>query len=444
MKFGSLRFWLFVLLAVVMIGMLLIATLSLGVYFNLNRRQVKMLPWQDPLELVESEKVSPLLAVKSLAGTANQEVINQALGAQELGTAYTTLVFSPEINDRERAGMFLLLGARYAARGEQARATECYRDASTIATLSPTLQDVVRADIYLRAGGGLTGIGEEGLAGFTYDQAFVVATYSPHMTRGNRRQVFQQLDSAYQKLGEKEMAARSRESGSSLPSEGAAGPETASPEAILPPLRPGPTSPDIDQVETSRKQAAQALVDRLSGKPGSPDEARSVLSQALQSEDHTRQQFYDNQLASATQLSSKIALAQAKVDWLTVKYQVARRGFGLSLVPSWESNPDKIRSDLAKAYEQLFALYSDFVVALPDATQIQRASVEILRRQILFGRLGLYPNYPEKQRTIQLQESTLSLIAAQPHADLRVDVLTRDNTTTFILSTDESYGRSGQ
>jgi hypothetical protein len=437
---------LLILLAGGVIFMLLLGLFSIGIYFGLNRRQVRLLPWRDPLSLFEPEKVLPEVAVNSLAGATNQEVIDQALAAGEWETAYATLVFSPEIGDRERAGTLLLLGARYAADGQQAKAIECYQAASTIATLSPTLPDVVRADIYLRAGGGLAEVGQGGLAGLIYDQAFVAAAYSPYMTKGNRRQVFEQLTEAYRGLGEDEMAARSREKGSALLEGGAVEPEAppASPEPLLLPLRPGLTSPDVEQVEAARKQAAQALVDRLSGKPGSPDEARAVLAQALQSEDHARQQFYDSQLATVTQLSAKIALAQAKVDWLTTKYRVARRGFGLSLVPSWESYPDKIRSDLAKANEQLFALYADFVIALPDTAQIQRASVEIRRREILAGRLGLYPNYPEAQRIEQLQEATALLISSQPHAELRVDVLKQNEAVTFILSTDESYGGSGQ
>jgi hypothetical protein len=445
-RFGGARTWLLIFLAGGVIFMLLLGLLSIGVYFGLNRRQVRLLPWRDPLNLFESEGIYPEMALNSLAEATNQEVIDQALAAEEWETAYTTLVFSPEIGDRERAGTLLLLGARYGSEDEQVKAIECYQAAATIATLSPILPDVVRADIYLRAGGGLAEMGERGLAGLTYDQAFVAAAYSPYMTKGNRRQVFEQLTEAYREIGENEMAARSREGGSALLAGGAVEPEAppTPPEPLLPPLRPGPTSPDIEQAEAARKQAAQALVDRLSGQPGSPDEARAVLAQALQSEDHVRQQFYDNQLATATQLSAKVALAQAKVDWLTTKYRVARQGFGLSLVPSWEAQPDKMRSDLAKAYEQLFALYADFVIALPDAAQIQRASVEILRREILVGRLGLYPNYPETQRIRHLQEATGSLILSQPRAELRVDVLEQGNAATFILSTDESYGRSGQ
>jgi hypothetical protein len=438
--------WLLVLLGSGIVIMLLLGVLSIGVYFSLNRRQVNLPVWQDSLSVVDVEAVDPELALGTLAGIPEQEVIDEALARGHWESAYATIVFSSALDDRQRAGTLLLLGARYASEGKKQRAFLCYQLAYTIATLSPSLPDAVRADIYLRAGGGLVELQERGLAGFIYDQAFIVAAYSSYLTKGNRRLVFEQLEAAYKAMGENEMAARSREKGVALLAEGAGDVEAprVAPEPLLPPQRPGPGSPDIEQVEASRKQAAQALIDRLAGKPGSPEEARAVLAQALQSEDHIRQQFYENQLSTVTQLSAKIALAQVQVDWLTIKYRVARRGFGLSLVPSWEAHPERIRADLSKAYEQLYALYADFVVALPDASKIERASVEVLRREILMGELGLYPNYPQAQRIGQLQEATTHLILAQPHADLRVDVLKQGAAVTFVLSNDESYGRFGQ
>jgi hypothetical protein len=141
-------------------------------------------------------------------------------------------------------------------------------------------------------------------------------------------------------------------------------------------------------------------------------------------------------------LLEKVAIAWHKVRWLTIKYQVASSGYGLSLVPEWEAQVAKIQSELSKAYEDLYALHGEQVIALPEADAIDRAWAEVLRREIEVGRLGLYPNYPEEQLTAKLKEATEKLIAAGQGRSLHVDTLSQDNVNIFILASDESYGQS--
>jgi hypothetical protein len=118
-------------------------------------------------------------------------------------------------------------------------------------------------------------------------------------------------------------------------------------------------------------------------------------------------------LAAAAQLSRKIDITIAQIEWLSTKYRVARQAYGLSLVPEWEADAEQIRADLTKTYETLFALYADLIVALPEVSQIDKATEERLRREILTGELGRYPNYPEEQRRKQLW-TLAPLITTQP------------------------------
>ena len=141
-------------------------------------------------------------------------------------------------------------------------------------------------------------------------------------------------------------------------------------------------------------------------------------------------------------LLEKVAVAWHKVRWLTIKYQAASGSYGLSLVPEWEAQVAEIQSELSKAYEDLYALHSEQIIALPEADAIDRAWVEVLRQEIEVGRLGLYPNYPEEQLAAKLKEATEKLITAGQGRSLHVDILSQDKVNIFILASDESYGQS--
>jgi hypothetical protein len=123
-------------------------------------------------------------------------------------------------------------------------------------------------------------------------------------------------------------------------------------------------------------------------------------------------------LTAATQLSRKIDITTAQIEWLSTKYRIARRAYGQSIVPEWEAEAEQIRADLTKTYETLFALYADLIVALPEVSQIDKATEERLRREILAGELGRYPNYPEEQRRRQLLDATNHLITTQPELSI--------------------------
>ena len=112
------------------------------------------------------------------------------------------------------------------------------------------------------------------------------------------------------------------------------------------------------------------------------------------------------------------------------------------MVPEWEAQSAKIQSELSKAYEDLYALHGEQIIALPEADTIDRAWVEVFRQEIEVGQLGLYPNYPEEQLAAKLIEATEKLIASGQDRSLRVDTLYQDNVNVFILTSDEFYGQS--
>lgn len=208
----------------------------------------------------------------------------------------------------------------------------------------------------------------------------------------------------------------------------------------LPVAEPPLMSLEVQQAEATRWEAAQALAMHLVERGGrAPTESVTALREALVKEDQAKLPYFDSQLAATPQLSAQISIVQARINWLSIKYRVARKGYGISLVPEWETQAEAIRADLTKSYELFFALYADLIVAMPDAAQIELATEEILRREILAGTLGRYPNYPAEQRIAQLLQATSHLVESRPGEEMRVVVLPYAGVDSFVLVDDAGF-----
>jgi hypothetical protein len=445
---GSIRKWLFFILVSGFLIFVLAGIVAFGAYFFTSRREISLPAWSDPIAHIETEEVMPALALLPLAEVPSSKAFSQALEASKLESAYTILVFGLDLSERERVGSFLLLARRYAEVENATKAKLCYRRASDIATLSPVLSDFTRADAYLQAGRGLANLREQGEAKLNYDQAYTIALYSPHLKKAHQKSILDKLVSAYKAIGESQSAEQALNQSAALDMEASDSTEPEPPDQDREFLLGHPKEPtlipqEITEAEAVRREAAHNLSNYLlSTLKQPPDHLKVKLAQALRAEDEARLSFYHTEPAAQSTLLEKVAIAWHKVRWLTIKYQVALGDYGLSLMPEWEAQVAEIQSELSKAYEDLYALYSEQVIALPEADTIDRAWVEVLRREIEVGRLGLYPNYPEVQLAAKLKEATEKLISAGQDRSLRVDKLSQDNVDIFILVSNESYGQS--
>jgi len=428
--------WSVLALSTLAVTLILVGAALLG-YFFLGRKQPFDVPqWKDPMTLVQADTIDPALAVTGLGGVSDRDLVAQALSESRLGTAFAILVFSPGIEDRESAGDLLLLASRYREDDRSREAIEGYRLAGTIATLSPDLPDTVRADTFILAGEGLAELEEYGLAQLYLDQAYNIGTVSAYVQPAIRRTLFQRLFHAYQAIGDKERARDSLEKSADTFSTVA----VPDPPSLLPTAEPPALPADVQQAEAARWEAAQELAAMLVARGGNaPHEAITNLGNALVTEDAVRTPYFDGMLSQTPQVSTQISIIQARIDWLAIKYQVARQGYGISLVPEWETDAEAIRAELTKSYELLFALYADLIVAMPDADQIQIASEEIVRREILAGELGRYPNYPKQQRIAELESATAAIAASNPGTEMRVVVLPYGGVDSFVLVDDATF-----
>jgi hypothetical protein len=420
---------LIIVVSTLAILMLILITAVVALFFTNqfgadNFAEKSILTGASPLDMINVDEVDPALALASLGGVPETEVIAAAIDKARPETALSAILSQPTLTDKESAGDLLLLAASYGENENSAgqsreKAIFSYKMAGTIATLSPNIPDTIRADIFLQAGEGLIKLNEPVLAKFYLDQAFVVASSSRYLKAAHTRSIFERLQKNYIILDERELARTSLNLSASPPALPSSTPE----QPILPQNETIPLSPLVQEAEANRWRRAQELAAILVERGGkAPQASKDALKEALIAEDRQKLPFYEAELATATRLSKKIDITVAKIEWLSIKYKVARRAYGLEIVPEWETQAEQIRADLTKTYEALFALYADLIVALPEISQINKATEERLRREVLAGELGRYPNYPEEQRQKQLLDATSQLITTQPEINIFVGV----------------------
>ena len=432
-----------ILLAVA--ALLVVIAVATVVIVLLLQQQPQTTGWQDPIIAIQPEQVAADLALYPLAGAAELDTVDAAIDNGDLETAYATLAFGMDLSDAQRIGRLILLGGRFTDAENPERAALVYQQMTDTAVLSPALNDPARADALLAGGRGWAILGEEDKALEAYDQVYLIAVQSPYLQMANRRDLLGALEVAYRDLDAGERAEQSRDAIVELDQQTTPHPPV-SPGAVPDLLRGAAviSSPEVGALEDARRQAAYALFDPLSQGNEAPPDLVANLAQALQAEDAAKQALYQQELDSTTQPSRRISVNQQLTRWLMLKYKVASRGFGISLVPEWEAGLAEIQSDLSKAWEGLFFDYEDLVTSLPDASLIGPGNYAVRRQVLLDGRLGRYPNYPAEQLADKMQDAVRSLISSQAVDQLYVDVRRKDGELIFFLSSGDEYGQSLQ
>ncbi len=438
---------LWIALPVCFIILLLAAVVAVAAYLLLHRQPIAELrPWQDPAAAVAPEGIAPEMALFPLAGALESETIDTAIGNGELETAYSVLAFGMSLSDAQRIGRLVLLGEAFTQAGQGERAALTYQQIGDIAVLSPFLTDAARADALLSAGRGWAALEQQGEAQWAYNQVYTIALHSPYLQSAQRRDLFTALLETYGEIGADEAMQRCQEHIDELDR------ETVKPAAAVPPKPPDLpggrepiSSAEVGALEEARRQAAFALLQAIPEDGGEPPENLvGTLADALRAEDAAKMALYRQELGTATQLSRRIDVDWHLIRWLTLKYQIAARGFGLSIVPEWETQKPAIQAALSGAYEDLLLTYEDLITGLPDAALIGPGRYQVRRTEALAGRLGQYPNYPAPSLADKIQEAAKDLIAAGFAEPLYVDTITDDQAgLRFFLNTAEAYGSGG-
>ncbi len=411
--------------------LMVVGVVLLAIYFFTERQSPPAAGWRDPLSLVTPDAVAADLAVLTLAGEGDDRVIRAALEAGELETAYATLAYSVLLPDGARSGHWLLLAGNYRSL-DPVRAGVCYQAAFDLASLGPTLNDLARADVSLQVARGYADLPQRWAAPLALAQAENIARFSLTLLPAQRRSLLIQVAGAYEALGERQLAAALR---SKLDVYAAgAGVSVAPPPQWLPLLRGAVVLPaPVTAALAERQAAAAALAGRwFSVAPAGRSSLSEALGRALRAEDAARAAWYAT--ADTLPLADRLPLLHDQVAWLTIKYRVAGRGYGLSLVPEWEEAREELAAALTKAYTDLINGYGQQLTTL-GPVEADQARLELLRQGMLWTRLGLFPGREaEALLSEQLAEASRQVWTRQGGAGLTIVVQDVQGQRFYLLA----------
>ncbi len=416
----------------VLVLMLAIGLLAAGLLLLSRQapRAARLVARWDP------DDIAPALALRTLAGDADAFVLDQALEEDKLETAFVTLYFSTGLSDRERANYYIALGERYAQARQNDRARFCYGQAASILLLSADITDTAKASAHLTLGKNLATAGDRAEAERNLDFAYTTARYSPYIEESQRRFILSNLTPEYKALN---LDRKSDETTKALATLTAGIPSGPSPANVD---LPAPTIADDVRAATAwRQRAAQRLINSMGSKnKAAISEAQRNLADALRAEDDLRSLMLENRMGQAPSLEMRAALARSRSDWLVLRMRIAQRGFGLSLTPEWEKDLTAIKNNLRQAQANYHLLRREMAVALPDPVASAQARVDLLRHEMMAGKVGLYPDYPENRLISELAQATKERIDLREDG-LYVAVLSQEGRGLLVITTADLWGR---
>ena len=366
---------------------------------------------QSPLATLSATAIFAPLALGTLEGRPEEEIVQQALASGQLDTALAALVYSPFLNDEARSTALIDLARLLAAARKREPALAAVRAAIDVALLAPSMPDHARATALEQAGEVLASLGQRAEAGYAYDQATTIASESGRINPTLRQLLLDELALSNSRLGRSDAARQIRSARQSpVPI-----PDNAAP--VLPNLVPsfvGGTSAvwaELDAALEARYGLAVDLADAVANSDVTVEVKRSALEAALLAEDRLWQRVDSEGAYPTDNLLQSAAYARQRLEWQALKWRVACRGFGQPLVPAWEQAVGQIEADLAWATEDYYQALREAGVSLPDLRQAHEAAVEIAQDQIKLGRLGLPQATSEAELLANLQRAVIARLA---------------------------------
>lgn len=403
-------------------------------YFSGRSDRAVEIPTQTAPAAVAMDMVAPDLAVLTLAGEDDERIIRAARDAGELETAYAGLAHSTLLPDSSRSGLWLLLANDLAAQ-DPSRALIALGAAMDMAALAPQLGDLARADISLQSADGYASLDVDSAAHLALAQAEAIGRYGLSLLPAQRRTILVRVADALRKMGDADAAL----SLSGQLAEASRGPavQVISPPSLLSSLRGSIVlPPEVAAAISRRQEAAANLAARwLAVEAEERAALATTLGEALLAEDQARTDAYDR-LGDLTE-ADRLALLHDQITWLSIKHRVARRGYGVSLVPGWEAQEDAIAQSVAATYTDLINGYGRQLDGL-DAASLDAARVELLRQGLLWSRLGLFPGDAGGELGKQLVEASEQLRLRQGETGLSISTSEEAGVPFFVLRGDQS------
>lgn len=388
------RRWLERLLIAAFLFSLLIGLAALALFFFVRDATQPSIN-ADPLQSVRTQLIMPQIALRELGGDAPSALAAQALQAGHRETARAILTFATTIPGVERTARLANLAQNYAAAGEPDMAAQVTGLVIADAILDDALPVRERVDRLTQSAALLYAGGFDVAATDVATQAMRIAAQAPELLPAQRSALFTDLRDAIAPYANHNDATRAL---NAQVADFARNPYLSGAGILVTPTMAAFAQPIAYDSSTqekiaARQVAARMLADRIEFTGGIDIEPeRQALAAALLAEDATRAQFYQNpgEIARGQQLW----LLLDRRAWLVEKLRVAMRGYGLSLVPEWETQTAQIRADLSAAHsylETVMAAYAGEQGALVDQALLRIETQHWLAQQAV---RGLYPHAP--------------------------------------------------
>jgi hypothetical protein len=384
------RRWLEGLLLVGFTLCLLVGLAALAVLWRLSTNPAPILAPNDPLTTLRTERILPTLALAELAGDPPDALANQALSAGQLETARALLIYRRQQQNERQLGLLLYLARDYVAAEEPAIATLLLHQARAYALLDGTLGSLERSQALLQIAQELHAAGADSAARDAAIQSFRVARGAPELLPAQRSQLFSSLRPLVEQLADDTVSQQIAEFARN-PFVTASGEIPALtrlwslPEAV-------PADAGVVTALATRQQRARELVNRLAFTGGADiDPERAALAQALLAEDAARSALVGTMQGAGFTSGQQLTLLLEQRDWLLLKLRIASLGFGLSLVPEWETGRALLQRDLSAVTSALDTTFQALAAAQPDPLDQALLRLEARRWLALQSDLGQYP-----------------------------------------------------
>ncbi len=388
---------LIVWIVVGLLGLAALGSIVLGAFVVYSSRQAATARPSGLAGSLKPDSLDSALLLRNLAGMPDEQVLNYALSTGKTETGFAIVALSDELGDPERASALLTLAQHYSSTGDSTKAATCYQALVCLAALGADFHDYQKANLLLQAGDGLSSLDRSLQAEEAFDRVGEIARFSPTLQAAVRVQLLQTLSGKYTGLDRWSKAVDASHSAEDPARPGVDAPVAVNLPAVAPNWESDPAWSDVQDRAAERVHAAVALITALENKATDQIEPnRQTLATALLAEDQAQDAFYTQLRPRTTGAGARLALSRRHVDWLIVKRRVAARGFGLSLVPAWERSLRDIETALRVAQEDRYTLQLELAALLPDPLAARQATVDALAEELKLGRLGLYPEAPER------------------------------------------------
>lgn len=338
----------------------------------------------DLLALVQPRQVAPVLALMALADYPADQVWQEPLRQGQWHGALALWLFGPVRADRESA--YILIELADAQRERDADdAAAALRAAADVVRLSPELSDRERAELLVMIGKKLRGLGLASAAVTEWQQASILAHYGPSMPALYRATLLQDLAVLYKQVGARSLEARAREDSAQV---GATG-ELVVPDRIVLDTEALPAQPpDLQAARDQRRAAAEAAARAL----GTPDEAARYadLRNALSAEGLYHRTWITNELRMEHPREVQAALLVYHINWLQ-RERLLAWGFGGPHFPTWVERRARIEQDLHDAWDALELVRLDQSIREGVAERATLAQRDWWARRLVQARLSRDP-----------------------------------------------------